>query len=434
MAKISFFIEIGFYLLVAYLPFQLALNLAPDIDLLSGRLFILGLFGFWLLTNLFGQKPSWSKNLSGFSLSLFFLIASVSLLIAENQFWAGRKLFLFFSVFPLYFLTSNLINNQEKIKKLIWVIAGGAALSALIALGQFLAQFVFGLRTMVDFWGEKIAPYFLGRSFSQLVAANPSWLVETGGHSLMRAIGLFPDPHMLAFYLGLILPIVLVSAIFNKSKKFKFILFLIFCFLSLVLALTFSRGAYLGVLISLAVVLLLGWRYLAAPDKKFLARFLLLVGVFLIIFGSPIMGRFISSFDLSEGSNLGRLAIWQSALKIWQEQPILGVGLGNYPLAIDFSENYRNPMTSHNLYLDILVELGIFGLLAWLVIFFGAFKNLAGRIKDNFLAIGLIGSLVYFCVHSFFETAIFNPTILAFLMIILGVIRPITTKNRRVAQ
>jgi O-antigen ligase len=141
--------------------------------------------------------------------------------------------------------------------------------------------------------------------------------------------------------------------------------------------------------------------------------------------GGLISARFFSSFNLNEGSNQGRLAIWQESFNVFLENPILGVGLGNYPLTTNPYLDYRTSVTSHNLYLDILAETGIFGLLAWLWFIVAAAKAAWRKIKsvqkeDWIVGLGTLGALVYFSVHSFFETAIFNPTILAFLMIVCG--------------
>lgn len=142
-----------------------------------------------------------------------------------------------------------------------------------------------------------------------------------------------------------------------------------------------------------------------------------------VIILTPVWTRFSSSFNLTEGSNLGRLKIWTEALTQFEKAPLLGVGLGNYPLALDFNAIYRSAVTSHNLYLDILVEMGIFGLLAWLWFLGGILKKLLSKIKGetrqlSIIATGLLGAIIYFCIHSFFETSIFNPTILAYLMIV----------------
>jgi len=129
---------------------------------------------------------------------------------------------------------------------------------------------------------------------------------------------------------------------------------------------------------------------------------------------------------LNEGSNVGRLEMWQQAGTIGLNNFWSGMGLGNYSLEIDSDLDYRNPITAHNLYLDIFSEMGIFVLFIWLILILGTIGYLFQLIRDTkdnnikYLSISLIGSLVYFSIHSSFETAIYQPSVLALLVIILG--------------
>ena len=415
----SFYTQAAFYLLVAYLPFQVALNVSGDIDLLSGRLLILLLFLVWILKNFKERKPFWQKNQA--VLILFFIIAVISVLAAQNQGWAIRKILVFASIFPLFFIVAGLVGTREQLKKVFWMVAGSALAAGLIAFCQFLAQFVFGREAVFNFWSQRVASLFYGQAFGQAVVQNPSWLVEIGGQPLMRAIGLFPDPHMLAFYLGMVSPLILALAF--MEKKYRIFLFVVFGFLLAVLLLTFSRGGYLGLAGSIAIMTIFSWRQLGHKAKIFISSLFFVAAVLIVLAGAPIADRFFSSFDLAEGSNSSRIKIWGEALNQAKQNILLGVGLGNYPLSLNFNEKYRSAVTSHNLYLDILVETGIFGLLAWLWFLGGAARAVLKETKRAALAapaLGVLGALIYFAVHSFFETAIFNPTILAFFMIITG--------------
>jgi len=416
--------ETAFYFLVAYLPFQLALNLAADIDLLSGRVLILLLFLVWLIKIIRTREISIIKNRAWVGAILVLAANFISLLAAQNQIWGARKWLVFASVFPLFFLTSYFINDLKKVKKLLLVIGGSAALAALVALGQFLAQFVWGLGKIMSFWGGQIAPWFLGQTFAQSVTQNPSWLVNLGGQTIMRTIGFFPDPHMLAFFIGLTAPLSLVLMFSENGRRARW-LFIVCCLLFAVLLLTFSRGGYLGLAFGLVAMFVFAWPRFDRKEKVFFSSCLILASVIILLAGSPVMGRFFSSFDLAEGSNLGRLAIWQESWTVFKDSPILGVGLGNYPLALDFNANYRSAVTSHNLYLDILAETGLVGLVAWVWFFYSFFAGVIKKIKQRdkeiaLLGAGLLGGGIYFLTHAFFETAIFNPTILAYLMIVAG--------------
>jgi len=419
-----------FFVLIFYLPFQIALNLVAGFDVLSGRLLIAVLFLFWWFKLKPIKKFSWLENETVLALALFFLIGLVSVFWAQNHFWAWRKLLVFASVFPLFVLTKEIVSLKNRMA-VIRIISLGAIISSLVAFFQFSSQFFFGLEKFSYFWSEKVLPWFSGRSFGSLVAENPSWFVQIQDKTVLRAFGLFPDPHMLAFFLGLISFFSLVFFFFLKKRRFLW--FLIFCFFSLILVLTFSRGGYLGFLAGFSIVILFSWSKIAAEDRSFLKRGAVLFLLLAILFGGAALGRFYSSFNLNEGSNSGRLLIWQESFDFFLKNPFLGSGLGNYSLSLDPYVDYRNPITSHNLYLDILAETGIFGLSAWLWFIFASAKAAFLKIKsvkreDWILGLGCLGALTYFSVHSFFETAIFNPTVLSFLMVVCGLA---AAKNRK---
>jgi len=242
---------------------------------------------------------------------------------------------------------------------------------------------------------------------------------------MMRVFSLFSDPHMVSFYIGLILPLVMVLlywTIRRNQAKFS-IIFILYSTLYIALLLTFARGSYIAIIISFLILIFLFWKYL--HDKKIIILLCLSLLIFIIPV-TPIADRFYSTFNLSEGSNAGRLEMWQIASNIGMNSFWSGIGLGNYSLAIDSEFDYRNPATAHNLYLDIFSEIGFLGLIVWLFLILGTIWQIVKKLKflnnenQKCILICLIGSLSYFFIHSFFETAIYSPSVLALLMIILG--------------
>ncbi|MFH0852071.1 MAG: O-antigen ligase family protein [bacterium] len=416
----------GLLLVALYIPFGVALNLSPEVDLASLRVAIMLFFLAWLSAAVVWRKAIFAFSLQGIGLIAILAISGFSLFLANELGWGLRKELLFLSVFPLFFVVERLTENRKDAKGAVDVLMAGAVISSLIAIGQFLAQFFIGSSWVANFYSKTIGPIFWGRTFSELVASTPSWFYDAGGRTLMRAFGLFPDPHMLSFFLGLILPLAFARFLFTKRKNL--LLLSVICLLFAALLLTFSRGGYLGILASLLAIIFLSWRLLPEKQKWLIWAAAALALVIIVIVAPSVLSRFVSSFVADEGSSLGRLEIWQESWQVFLKNPLLGVGLGNYPRAVDAIAPYRSPITSHNLYLDILSETGIFGLAAWTFLLFGTIWQFAGRAKKELvekdpgaaIKIGLMGSLIYFSVHSFFETAIFNPAILATLMIILA--------------
>ncbi len=413
-----------FLLLVAYIPIQIALNPGTGFDLASLRIFILLLFIVCLKK--IWQQRSQIYNLQSISLFLFLILAFVSLIQAENFTWGLRKIIFFISIFPLYFLSLVLIDNWLKVKKVIGILAKGAGLIALIGLFQFLSSFVFGLENVYRFWAINILPIFSGFNLGTMILAYPSWLVNIGGQTIMRAFSLFSDPHMFSFYLGLTLPLVVgLKGVRSPTPKLLGVGLLTPLLIFFALLLTFTRGAYLAIIITLLVLSFLVWYYL--KDKR-IALLLCLPLLIFILPITPVSDRFYSSFDLNEGSNVGRLEMWQRAGEAGLNNLWLGVGLGNYSLKVEPELDYRNPATAHNFYLDIFSEMGVFALVVWLVFVLETIRQLFLKLKEpnirqeeKYASLGLIGSLVYFLSHSFFETAVYQPSLLALLMVILAI-------------
>lgn len=420
-----------FLLLILYIPLQIALNPTSNFDLASLRVFIVLFFLVWLVKNFKDFcRGVYFKNLQSIALILFFISILFSLIGAENIFWGARKIAFFASIFPLYFLALALAGNLVKTKKIFKVLVVSGALFAFVGLIQFFSVFVFGLEEVYNFWARNIVPIFSGFNFGALILAYPSWLVNIGGKTIMRVFSFFSDPHMFSFYLGMILPLFAVLLPRNRFKKTiskywnLYIAYIVFAVVFTALLLSFARGAFVAIIVSFLLVSALIWIFLNRKKTPIFLCFLLLI---FIIPGTPISDRFYSSFDFNEGSNTGRLEMWRQSGQTGLNYFWSGVGLGNYSLVVNSEFGYRNPATAHNLYLDIFSELGFIGLLSWLFLFFGTIWQLFQKLKETkireqkYVIIGLIGSFSYFLVHSFFETPIYNPSVLALLMIILGV-------------
>ncbi|MGW8185444.1 MAG: O-antigen ligase family protein [Candidatus Moraniibacteriota bacterium] len=411
-----------------YLPFQIALNPVGGVDLASVRVIIPLLFLAWLVDSLKNKKIIIPVNLTFLLLVSFLFLTAFSLFFAQNQAWGLRKLIFLFSIFPLFFVIHDIFpSNPLKKLALLKFTALGAFLAALVGIIQFLLQLILPLNKLYSFWAIIIVP-FLGNSFSQAVLANPSWLVNVGGHTLLRATAFFPDPHMLSFYLN-ITGLISLGIYFHQKKlvynKNYYLLFSLLIFLASFL--TFSRGGYLGLISGLLFFGFFTFKskfvYFLSDSKRLSLLILSLFTLFLILaIPNPITDRFISSFDLSEGSNTGRIQTWKQSLGIIQDNPLLGVGLGNYSLSIKPSANYREPIYSHNTFLDIAAETGILNAVIWLLLFLSAIINFTKRFIRNtdFIQLGLAAALVTFLIHSLFETAIFSIHILPLIVLILS--------------
>ena len=159
--------------------------------------------------------------------------------------------------------------------------------------------------------------------------------------------------------------------------------------------LSFSRGAYLGLLaggIFFAVIFL---KRSGVLGKALVA--LAAIFVLIFIFNSNIITqRLVSSFNLKEGSNAERYKNWIQAAEMIQDYPLGGVGLGNYARTVDPTAVDRSSIYAHNLFLDIAAETGILNAIVFLfLILISVWRNIK---NNNMISLGLAAGLVaIFC-------------------------------------
>jgi putative inorganic carbon (HCO3(-)) transporter len=296
----------------------------------------------------------------------------------------------------------------------IALVSGGAAV-AFFGIIQFTAQFIWGIDSVYKFLAGNITSFFLGNSFAGAVLAYPSWLINSDGITYMRAFANFPDPHMFAYYLGMLLPwsVALWSTTVSHKK-----MFVIFAFLLIAAdILTFTRGSYIALIASVLIVLPLVPKNTA---KKLIAAGVFLCFLFLIVPHDPVTSRFMSSFDIQEGSNAVRINNWQQALSIITSHP-LGVGIGMYSLAINPNASYREPIYAHNLYLDIAAEIGLLAVIVFIAALFFIFKNFWQAAKKQMFFVAGVASITIFSVHSLVESPLYSVHVLILFLIIAAI-------------
>jgi O-antigen ligase len=154
------------------------------------------------------------------------------------------------------------------------------------------------------------------------------------------------------------------------------------------IALTFDRGAYLG-LCAPAVVI----AAFAAPRARKAMAVAMAAALLAGALHPGVRGRFATAF--SSRSNSDRVFLWARAGEIIRDHPFLGVGFANYPRICDRYYDRVDPKFpmrtwAHNLELSTLAEMGPLGLLAlgWLVVAAALALVRRARVRVPPLALG----------------------------------------------
>ncbi len=257
---------------------------------------------------------------------------------------------------------------------------------------------------------DGVIQYFLG---FDLIRHRNMGIVD--GKNRMTAS--FEHPNDFGAYLTLIIPLFIGVAIFGKmKKKARFLYFAAISLLFICLALTYSRGAWIGVLAGIVFLSLVNKRRLVP-----IIFLLFLISLFFI--PSSFQNRAKEIFALKNGSNQERIMIWQGAIKMIEVHPIIGHGVNtfcvNYP-------NYSLPESNgrwyaHNCYLQMAGEIGLLGLSVFLMTMLGLFINrlrALKRLRDGnrkVMLAGILSGLFGFLIHSFVDTNFYSlPLAVAF--------------------
>lgn len=336
-----------------------------------------------------------TKNYAGYYKAFaVFAICTLPSVFLSSDLSESLKKFLEMCIYRVvpFFMVTLFLKNTQWIKNIFLIFIAATSIDSLVAVGQLL--FGYGNRG----WGF-------------------------GGNTLN-----------LASLLCVLMPILLVIILDDKfSQKSKNIckIALICCFAGLLAGK--SRGAWLTLAIMLPMV---SYIYIL-KSKKVMAMFLIVclaIGGFFAT-SDTFKQRLVSTTNVTtDRSNVERLNMWQGAINMAIDYPILGVGLGGFENNynnIYKPEGAKNFMHCHNNILQILAESGIVGLFGFLYlacyIFFKNFNE--WRKTKNPYSLMLWGAWLGFMIFGMFDLTIDHSAITKAMWFLFGCILVFKNKD-----
>ena len=253
-----------------------------------------------------------------------------------------------------------------------------------------------------------------------------------------RTISSFGQPNFLASWLALIIPLNIY--LYYSSKRFfwRFAYLLSLSLQLICLFLTGSRGGLFGLIGATIIFFISLFFYSSWSIKKkvFLSVSFLtltLFGLLALNYFSP--GRIVSLIDYNSGSVAARLNFYSAAADAIKKRPLIGYGLeGGEEVFIRYYESDwaiygdvgQSSDRAHNLIFDILLSVGIFGLLIFIIFYYFFFSLVFDNIKKKkmpHLSLALaLGAVAYLLSLMFsFSTITGEIYFWLFLAILIGV-------------
>ncbi len=288
----------------------------------------------------------------------------------------------------VFFLARSL--DEKEAGRGIMILAAAALLQAGLAGWQFLSQTSF-------------ASTLLGMSAHESWVAGTSVLKNESGRWL-RGYGTLPHPNILGGFIGAMLALTLGSRYFRLTAGTLLLAAILFSGL----VFTFSRSAWLGVVMALFFLFLSLRRRKEGKKERELGvifAFLLVVGMGLfLLVPETIAPRFESEALSRERSISDRIASFVDAKSLVASHPVFGVGIGGFTASVIQGGDPARPIWSiqpaHNVFLLVFAELGIIGLGFFVFFLLLLLKDLirtrkeAGKNMAAFAVIALFPSML----------------------------------------
>lgn len=277
-----------------------------------------------------------------------------------------------FVLFPL--ALSRAVQDRAQLDVLVSaMVLAGAAVSL-----YGVCQYLFG-------WGYQSAAWVDGDMFSSIS---------------FRVASTMQNPNMLGQYLILAIPLGGAKLLSARGWGARVWYFCCCAAMCLCMILTFSRGAWLGLLLAGAV-------FLAFVNPRLLILIPAALAVMYFLLPETVVSRFTSIGDLADASTNYRVYIWLGVLDMLKDYWLCGIGPGDvafnrvYPA---YSYNSISAPHAHSLFLQIVCDAGACALIVFVVLIFVYLRMMCGavsrekdrdsRLLQTALTAGVLGFLL----------------------------------------
>ncbi len=359
------------------------------------ELLFIGIIGLWILRMaLYQWRPRHSGMLLPFALYLAIMVFLLMVNSPDNRVAVeGMRVMVQYVLW--FFVAYQLLRSRDQARGLVDVFLLLAVLIALVGI----AQYIIGIEMPAE------------------------WVDQAEQGVRTRVVSIIGSPNILGSLMVLTMSIAYAMYYGSKHWFKKMVYAGVFLVFALCLIFTFSRGAWLAVIISM---LLIGLWF----DKRVLILMVLVALLTPTLMPSVYhrMSYMMSPEYLVSSERGGRLGRWDLAVKHWQTAPAVGVGLGQFGGAVAARNYPESSFYADSWYLKVGTETGWIGLGATLLLILTGLRRARSSLNetdDYYLKImglgilaGLVGILAHNCVENVFEV----PMMASYFWFFLGLV------------
>ena len=356
----------------------------------------------------------------------------------------------FFLYICIYVTVVNVLNTKTKVVRALRYILYGSVVTIFLSLVQFILS-SWSIQKVADiFFNSFIGKLFVGTrglerigDTAVLILNRGSNVAESSNFVLFRVFGTFEGPTIFGWYLLLIG--VLSGGLYIIQTNRKRIglrsvsNITLFLMITVCLVFTWTRSALLVFVIVLGFILIYRNKWsirIFTPQiirsiGIFILGVLLLIGL-LILFQVPVPFKEMVQFNVQRlgGSVVSRLLTMLFALLYFVHHPIIGIGMGNYKYvqpSADIGEGGASFATAHNTFLELGVELGLPGLIIFILLLRSFLTQASALTKASvgsfYHTLGVVFYAIWigFILISMFGGNLVHPRFMTLLWILAGI-------------
>lgn len=365
------------------------------------------LLAFMLVYVALNKREALSVKTLGFPFVLFVLASVIGVATASDFSDAFRIFTLFATAFLFCIFTVANVTDAAKLKKMLGAIWFSTCATGAVA--------------------------FVQRAMGVAVSAS---LTDLTNNASMpgRVFSTFENPNNYAEFLVMAIPLSFVFCTMIKNDSLRRISYLFLALPFGAILMTYSRSGWVSLALALFIFVFLA--------NKRLLPVIILLGVCAVPFlPQTVLNRIATIGSTNDSSNMYRVYIWRGILSLLKDNWLFGVGLG----PVNFRSVwllYCLPGTSpaphsHMLFLELWVEMGIAGIISYLMLFFTSVRKGLNALRHaakpvRLAIIGCVSSLCGIMFSCSAEYVWYYPRVMFFYFIVLGLLMACVniTKNK----
>jgi len=270
-----------------------------------------------------------------------------------------------------------------------------------------------------------VALFGVYQNFALETTSQSSWVDEEMFSQIgVRVYSTLDNPNVLGQFLVLVIPVAFAMLVSEKKLIKRLIFFASCVIMGACLVFTWSRAGWV------AIILALGF-FVVMKDRRWSTLCIVALLIMPFILPENIISRITSIGNMKDSSTAYRVSVWIASLRIAADYWLGGIGLGSGAFERMYQHYALNgagfALHSHNFYIQLVVEMGILGLVVFFAIIFASYKQIV-FIKDkksaNYnVALAIGGALLGYLFQGVAENLWYNYRMVLIFFICLAILQ-----------